>query len=309
MSADHDGRFDEVLLLKGQDDVEFASPLQQRLGNQYVGAASELAIADEHVGLGKDRANGLGNGFLFFPSCGEHMAAIMDDRSRPDGIQQGLPLAVRGGQLAGDQCHLASSRSDHAGRGIGPSTGFAEQCGRLTDIAAHQRRLGRRRRGEIILRIGDVRTPADCRGKLPRFGDIAGEEGSRRRIDAGKIAITDQGVLIGKIISAEDDYSILRLVTDESSKFTAAISGSSKVIGETRGKLGAEIELRLIPRDVEINKDDLIITAGLEDAPSGLLVGRVAEVFGDPQNSLKQALVAPAFNQDDLDNIFIIKNY
>ena len=134
-------------------------------------------------------------------------------------------------------------------------------------------------------------------------------KGKTSGIDAGKIAITDQGVLIGKIISAEDDYSILRLVTDESSKFTAAISGSSKVIGETRGKLGAEIELRLIPRDVEINKDDLIITAGLEDAPSGLLVGRVAEVFGDPQNSLKQALVAPAFNQDDLDNIFIIKNY
>jgi rod shape-determining protein MreC len=134
------------------------------------------------------------------------------------------------------------------------------------------------------------------------------DKGARDTIEDGQIVVWEDGILAGRIIDVDDDYSVFRFVTDEASRFTAGISGKANVAGEVRGRLGLGLNLELVPRELVLVKDDLVITAGLESGvPDGLIIGKVLQIFDDPQNPLQRALLQPAANLNELRSVGVIR--
>lgn len=134
------------------------------------------------------------------------------------------------------------------------------------------------------------------------------DKGRAEGVSENQIVMTETGVLAGKIIKVGEHYSVFRFITDEASRFTAAISGETSAIGEARGRLGVSLNLEFVPRDAGLEPGDLIVTAGLEDGvPEGLLLGRVVEVFSDEVSPLSRALLQPAANLNNLRVVSVIK--
>lgn len=134
------------------------------------------------------------------------------------------------------------------------------------------------------------------------------DQGRAEGVSENQIVMTETGVLAGKITKVGEHYSVFRFITDEASRFTAAISGKTRAIGEARGRLGVSLNLELVPRNAGLKLGDLIVTAGLEDGvPEGLLLGRVVEVLSDEVSPLSRALLQPAANLNDLRVVSIIK--
>lgn len=134
------------------------------------------------------------------------------------------------------------------------------------------------------------------------------DKGVRDGIQEDQIVIWGNGILVGKIIDVKDDYSVFRFVTDEESIFTAGISGKANVAGVVRGRLGSGLTIELVPRELVLEKDDIVITAGLENGvPDGLIIGKILQSFDDPQNPLQHALLQPAVNLNELRYVGVIK--
>lgn len=134
------------------------------------------------------------------------------------------------------------------------------------------------------------------------------DKGIRDNIEKGQIVIWGNGILVGKIIDVKDNYSVFRFVSDEESRFTAGVSGKANVAGVVRGRLGLGINLELVPRELALAKDDIVITAGLENGvPDGLIIGKILQVFDDPQNPLQRALLQPAVNLNELRYVGVIR--
>lgn len=133
------------------------------------------------------------------------------------------------------------------------------------------------------------------------------DQGRSAGISENQIVISGDGVLVGKIIRVEEGRAFFLFLTDERARFTAAVSSNSGAIGEVRGRLGSSLTLELIPREIEIKVNDLIVTAGLESGvPRGLLIGRVLEVLPGEASPLQRALLGPAAELSDLRVVSII---
>lgn len=134
------------------------------------------------------------------------------------------------------------------------------------------------------------------------------DKGSAHGLAENQIVILGDGVLVGKIIRVEKSRAFFLFLTDERVRFTAAISGKTRALGEARGRLGSSIALELIPREVEVKPNDLVVTAGLESGvPSGLLIGNILEVQPDEATPLQRALIRPAAELTDLRIVSIIR--
>ncbi|MDO8436430.1 MAG: rod shape-determining protein MreC [bacterium] len=155
------------------------------------------------------------------------------------------------------------------------------------------------------------------------------DKGLKDEIKKGFPVITGQKVLLGRIGEVYDNFSEVILVSNKESSFDAKISKLDvkevedinifstlrstrvkEVYGVVKGGGGLKIYLDLIPREDKILKDDIITTAALGGIfPQGLLVGRVKDIKISDLDPFQKAEITPAFSLQDLDKIFIIKNF
>jgi hypothetical protein len=97
LSPRADGAFDEVLLEEWQHQVQLAATLEDRLGDQDVGAAGQRAIGDGGLGLLETRPDPFGQPALRRLPRAKHVTGVGDHRGGADRGQQHAPLA--GGQV------------------------------------------------------------------------------------------------------------------------------------------------------------------------------------------------------------------
>jgi len=140
------------------------------------------------------------------------------------------------------------------------------------------------------------------------------DKGSRDGLYAGLAAVStigsatsSQGVIIGKIINVQDNFSEIYLVTDKNCKLAAAILGGSKTIGIASGELGLTIKMEFIPQTENIKAGDLVATSGLEqNIPRGLLIGQVSKVTKENNEVWQTAAIEPQVNLDSLSLVSIL---
>lgn len=132
-------------------------------------------------------------------------------------------------------------------------------------------------------------------------------QGSADGIKVSYPVIVDNGVIIGKIIEVQDHLSEVLLLTDKLSQLAVSSLDSNKTIGLTEGEYGLSIKIDLIPQDIEIKEDDIIITSGKEEnIPRGLVIGKINRVINSANELFKSATINPLVNYDELSVVSVI---
>jgi rod shape-determining protein MreC len=132
------------------------------------------------------------------------------------------------------------------------------------------------------------------------------DKGSKDGILKDLPVITEQKILVGKILEANENYSKIMLITNKESSFNGKIQ-ENEVEGVVKGIGNLNMYLDLLPKDKEIKEGDTVITSSLDKIfPKGILVGKVKEVKKNDLEPFQQAEISPSFNIKELKNLFVI---
>jgi rod shape-determining protein MreC len=131
-------------------------------------------------------------------------------------------------------------------------------------------------------------------------------KGSKDGVKFGLPVITEEKVLVGKIIEVYEDTSRVQLSTAKDNSFDVEVL-ERDIYGLVEGEGNLTFSLGLIPKEKEINIADKVITSVLGgNFPKGLLVGEVQRINSSDVASFQEAELNPSFNIKELNYLFII---
>lgn len=137
-------------------------------------------------------------------------------------------------------------------------------------------------------------------------------KGSGSGIQTDMVAITAQGEVVGLVTAVGSNWATVTTVLDSSLEVSAIIP-SSGYAGMVQGAYttGAEGMLRMdyLPTDAVIRNNDQVVTAGSTLYPRDLILGYVADAGFDETGVAKYAILTPAADFENLEQIFILTNY
>ncbi len=137
--------------------------------------------------------------------------------------------------------------------------------------------------------------------------DIIIDKGSRDGLKFDMGVLSEEGIIIGKVIELKDDSARVCLTTSPGCQLAASLQNSDKTQGLTDGRLGLTIMMDYIPQLEKINIGDTVITSGLSSTiPRGLVVGRVTDVRSESNEVWQSATIEPLINLNNLTVVSVI---
>lgn len=137
-------------------------------------------------------------------------------------------------------------------------------------------------------------------------------KGKNSGIDAGMVAITEYGQVIGLVTEAGPNWATITTVLDSALGISASVA-SSGYTGKVEGALatGSEGLLRMnyLPTDSVLRNNDQVLTTGSTVYPRGLIIGYITDAGLDETGVAKYALLRPAADLNNLEQVFIITEY
>ncbi len=135
----------------------------------------------------------------------------------------------------------------------------------------------------------------------PTGNTLIVDRGKKDNIKLGNIVITQEGVLVGKITSVDNYFSIVRLINDSQSKVAATITNEEKSIGLIEGGYGISVHMNFIPQNEIIEIGDTVVTSGLEEGiPRGLLIGKIEAIEKEAYQPFQKAVISPFVNLEKI---------
>ena len=137
-------------------------------------------------------------------------------------------------------------------------------------------------------------------------------KGTRSGIAIGQIAVTEYGQVVGKVTDVGSNWATVTTVLDSSMEISATVA-STGYGGMVEGAYAAGEEglLRMsyLQTDSVLRNNDQVLTAGSTVYPRGLIIGYITDADFDETGVAKYAILRPAADFDDLEQIFIITHY
>lgn len=133
------------------------------------------------------------------------------------------------------------------------------------------------------------------------------DKGSDDGVEIGQAVAVADSIVVGKIRQVFDKQSELLLLSDNKSAIAVVIQNKENSQGIVSGYYGTSMKMNLIPQNEQINKEDLVITSGIEkQIPRGLLIGQIAEVETNVNELFQSAIIYPSVNYQKLNIVMII---
>ena len=136
--------------------------------------------------------------------------------------------------------------------------------------------------------------------------------GTAAGVQEGMCAITGDGAVVGLVTEAGSNYAVVKSVLDSSLEISATIasSGNNGMVqgGYTSGSEGL-LRMNYLPSDAVIRNNDQVITTGSTVYPRGLVLGYVVDADFDDTGVAKFAMLRPAAELEDLEQVFMITAY
>lgn len=139
--------------------------------------------------------------------------------------------------------------------------------------------------------------------------------GSRHGVKENNPVLSSDNGLIGRVLHVNFTSSKVLAIIDEDSVIDGWVTtqggggGSVIVRGDLRLKEDGLCKMDYIPPDVKIQQGDVVETSGLGGIyPKGIVIGKVNSVINPESNFKKYALVEPAVNFKNLEEVFVLKN-
>ena len=123
--------------------------------------------------------------------------------------------------------------------------------------------------------------------------------GSSAGIAAGMCAITANGEVVGLVTEVGSNYAVIKTVLD----YSGVVQG-----GYATGNQGL-LRMDYLPSSAVIRNNDQVVTAGSTVYPRNLVLGHVVDAGFDDTGVAKFALLEPAADIANLEQVFIITQY
>lgn len=167
---------------------------------------------------------------------------------------------------------------------------FARENEELRKILAFKKRTYRIMLGADI--IGYSTDPS----RAYLIANIGSDDG----VQNGAPVIAGDGVLIGRVHTANVHNSIIMPLSDPRSKILALISrkdGSIYAIAEGRFNVG--VDMTYIPVTEDVQQGDIVVTSGLQDGvAAGFIIGTIQEVRKKPEDLFQTAIMAVPYPKE-----------
>ncbi|GAG21194.1 unnamed protein product, partial [marine sediment metagenome] len=142
---------------------------------------------------------------------------------------------------------------------------------------------------EIGLRDEFKLVLAEVIGKDIDQDSILINKGSKDGLSKDLPVITQQRVLLGRIIEVYENFSRVLLISNKESSFDGEIP-EKEISGVVKGRGSLKMYLDLISKDKEVKEEDLVVSSALGGIfPNGLLVGLIKEVKKSDLKPFQQA--------------------
>lgn len=143
------------------------------------------------------------------------------------------------------------------------------------------------------------------------------DRGEEDGVQVGAAVVISDGVLVGRVASVTGHTSTALLTTDHQSEIAARIENATKPTGVVVGQRGQGMRMEWIPRDVTIEKGELVVTAensemgndtkGGKGIPDGLVIGQIRERVAPAGAAIFQAaLLDPPFRADRINVVTVL---
>ena len=138
-------------------------------------------------------------------------------------------------------------------------------------------------------------------------------KGTAHGIQTGNCVVTEEGYLIGIVTEAGLNWATVRTILDSGSSIGALVfrSGASAVAQGDFAPMGqGRLSLTYLGTDPDLAFGDLIVTSGLGGYyPAQLVIGSVEEVRSSDDGLDQVAVVRPAAELEDLEQVFVITSF
>jgi rod shape-determining protein MreC len=134
------------------------------------------------------------------------------------------------------------------------------------------------------------------------------DHGSDSGLRHGMPVVTDQG-LVGKVDAVTAKAARIQLITDPGSIINVKLE-SLGVDAQLSGSLTGEINLQMVPPELELKPGEIILSSGLGGSyPPNLLVGQVISVVKRETDLFQTAVVQPVVDFANLNAVLVITNF
>lgn len=150
---------------------------------------------------------------------------------------------------------------------------------------------------------------AKTSGKYISQDTVLINKGSRDGLTENLPVITQQRVLVGKIVQVYSNFSEVALISKKENTLDVKIQDKD-LEGVIRGKGNLKLFLELVPKEKEIESGNLIVTTSLSKTfPEGLLVGQITEVIRSDIEPFQTAEAKTIFDIQELEYLFVITSF
>ena len=136
--------------------------------------------------------------------------------------------------------------------------------------------------------------------------------GSAAGIQTSMCVVTANSEVVGLVSEVGPNYAVVRSVMDSSLEISATIASSGyngMVQGGYASGLQGLLRMDYLPSNSVIRNNDQVVTSGSTVYPRNLIIGYVVDADFDDTGVAKYALLKPAVNVGELEQVFVVTAY
>jgi rod shape-determining protein MreC len=133
--------------------------------------------------------------------------------------------------------------------------------------------------------------------------------GEKQGVKTGQVVLSQEGSLVGRVEEVYEDFSRIMLISNTKSAAGVEIEGKD-FYALAKGQGNLKLILDLVEKNKNVEEGDLLATSALGGIfPSGIALGKVSKIQSQAAASFLQIEIEPLFRIENLNNLFIIKNF
>lgn len=138
------------------------------------------------------------------------------------------------------------------------------------------------------------------------------DRGASSGIDVGMCAVTSNGEVVGVVTQTGSNFAVIKTVLDSSLEVSASIAASGYsgiVVGSYTSGQSNMLRMNYLSSTAIIRNRDQVVTAGSTYYPRNLILGYVVDAGFDDVGVAKYAILEPAADIANVEQVFIITEY
>ena len=239
----------------------------------------------------------------------------------PEMFVKGVLTPIRAGAAAlTDQAEQMYSYLFHYETMAAENEALKERIAELEDDARQADSLMRENeRLRALLELKDTREDFELvdayvigKSSLDWTNTITIDRGSNVGIAVGMCAITANSEVVGLVTEVGTNYAVIKTILDSSLEISGIIS-SSGYTGMVSGAFSSGnegmLQMDYLASSAILRNNDQVVTAGSTVYPRDLILGHVVDADFDETGVAKYAILEPATDFANLEQVFIITDY